>query len=1804
VANRVLTQAELDAQSTFAAANGVNPAQAELIKKNAQGNIMSPGVLQSLSALGVPASSGVAQSIANIDAHTRDTRLADQKALSQQRQNEQFDNSNLGRFWRGVKSAVRGVSTVFSTIPEYVDATYRTTLGEIKQRGVVSGVTTGLGINPLISGTEQGKIAEKINAQTQLGQIVIKSITDAKAGNMPDINVGNGFFPSEETGLGHAARQASLDAAKIAIKNSNGKIIGYRPRTFFGDPAAQILTKGNPESQWGQVISLVADVAGSFMLDPGIARAQQIKAMRLAASQERAKGALDVAAKIEQNASDLEEAQNKALEASKALRNQSNEFKKIDLASAKQNLADSTAAWTGANEAAIKASKGVAIATARRDEIFKVEQATKDEIASLSSAINDLEVTSKTPNAIARTESAITKQLKELDRINSEKKIAEDAGRISMYTAEDIDKLNTAVAASQAKLDELKGIKYTGELPIQDALTAAKESLARAKSRLTEASVARKYSDTQIAERTRTAKITQKIQSDAARAKVDSVKNSRTLDDVMNDATASLEEKQKAWSDAVKQAANLAVSQERPELAYEKVAQFLTGGHGTVAVDRLVEMTDWKEIWRRSGGRLNHETAKAIADATTPDEVVDILAPYLKRGDIQAGALKPGILSRTGERISDRVPESIAMFNKYTGGVLQGVGAQVFKRMPHYDKVTNLFDTLWNGTKTKYMTKVKAGSLVNIHDREELLRVADDFGRAARLDKVELNKIIDKIANAPSAANAGYTTSVELLDTVFKKYAEKIPPHLQEVFQDYTTAFKSSAEQMSSYWATRHAAGAELKYINLKGESVLLPGPHMDSELLNSTIYMPPVSELLKMTGKIAKYKNLNKAKELTDTLINKFWKTTQLVRPAYIIRNIAEEQIRVFGTGHISIFNNPGMALAMWLGREDGGKFRQILNQFDTYRNDIFDTNFTTGDESLDLLHETAAHAAQNSYIELMSADKSGSFDERAFKVMQFKNVGRVPYGHPRFYDGVANQLRLLNSSEFARVVAGSTPPSVKAMIEKGAFREDAVVDYFLNGAGRKTLDKFAESAPEDFKAFIRTPDGLKKYLYTARDAQGKDISMMARVAEAAGGNKALIKLVANGKTFVSGQSYEIPRAMDSALNSLSNAKAISKNKKALLTAQDAFAKDLKNVFDKAVNYDGVEFNVPSKGLVHAESKSDKYTFVNWFFDKATELEKNSTMGPEFRQAYWDAISQIAKSLDHNAVKGLSKVVDSSLNPLQKAGIPIGSKHPVWNAFKAADGMGPITLEDAHAYADTYARNHVKGLFYNAQEKRLLFHQLRLIAPFANAWEDTIHKWAEIALDNPMQVYKGVKTLDWLQKPESSAIYQVTDARDYYNPDQGFFYSDPNSGQRMFWVPFAGSVMAKLAGAATGANYTGAPMSFAANPASFNFALGAGSILPGVGPGITIPISALGTFNNNIIDNMPMGVQKWLFPFGRSDFSSGIQSAVLPANWNKILGGITGIEATYSNNFKPVMGYLSAGGNYNLDNPDDQAQLIRDTDTFSRWQSVMRGVVGLFSPVSLVQQGLSKDTTGDVTTQVALYNDFQNIMKTNDGDYNKSWYDFLNLYGASQAFALITSSAGNGPSNWDSYAFVVKNPDVASKYKDVWGYVMPGGGLSTEMYQWNLSHGVKSKLNPQQILDKVNNQRFYAAKDALLTKVDAGELDKNGYKTALQYLKDSMGGGPVAEFDPNKRNRVLIQLEGLTQDKRFTDIPSVTALRDYMGLRQVALNNLGKRTFTGAQNEQSERDWLAAQAEWIIKENPDFQKMFYGFFSNELEGK
>ena len=1794
----VITQAELDAQAIYASAARINPNEAARIKANAaNGNIMSAGVLTSLSSIGGNTGNDVTNTIASIDAQTREKRNADRQSKQAQLAKEDFNNSSKGQFWSGIKGLSRGIFTGISSYFEGIQAGARTAI-PMGTQGAKAFVAGTVGV-PTPKETANFDIA----SQTVAGQVIKAAITQKTLA--PKVDMGEGFFASEDTGVGLAAREASMNTAKIAIKDSTGKVIGYRPVNMIGDAVATIVSGGHPDNQFGTVVSAVADLGASFVFDPTLSRAAELKRLKKAMDAARIKGALGEVATLENKIKIEEEAVAAAHETRKAFLVQDASMKYDSVAKAEEDFKLARSIRMGKNEEALKADKGVQLATQRLNDITAIKT-EKD--AALAAAKADYDAAfnaAKAPNRIATTERDLAAARKQL--ANEKELDATIGNRLSRAP-----ELEKQVATLEERLIGLNKIAETGRVVSKEELATLKANLDKARFDAVDLSKEVKASMKQVKERERSAKITAKAKELAASEYIQANRKVKTAEQLLNDQTIAREAKLKAYADSLEKVSGVRDALGNVVVDYNKIAEFLTGGFGSMAVERLAQITDWRQIWRASGKRISAETAKVIANAKTKEEVLDALAPFIKRGEIKYGLMKPGLIERAGMNLEERTGKLLPAVRS-----LKGVGAAVATRMQEHGKIAAIFEGFTDGfapqkkaiayVKDAYNTKVRGGVMLNIHDTEAMLAAVDDFAAAVKLDKAVTDNLLEKISTGESASIRGYHASVGLMKAVQAQFGAKIPKRAQEAFDDAVQVFEAAREEMSSYWASRHINGAELKYIDVAGNKVVLPGPHLDSELLNSTIYLPPVGEFLKLMSKVEKYSVSAKTRNVADVLISDVWKKMQLVRPAFVIRNIAEEQLRVFGTGHISFFNHPGAALAMWLGAKEGPGWRKFLYTMDNYKHTIFGDTFTTGDDAADLANEVMAHGLKNSYTDMMALDVKGSFDDRSFRVLALKNVGAVGSGHKRFFDGVANQLRVLHSSEFARVVAGQTPKEIADSMAKGLSRQDAVVEYFFAGGGRKTLNEFAGSQAQDFRNFLNTREGLKQYLYTAKDDAGKDVSVMARIVELSGGNRSLMQLLAKGKTTVAGKEFKIPRAEDEAANSLLNFKSLKEGKKKLMDAQRVFARDIRDTFGNAGNWDGVLVNVPSRNLT-ALQKIDNNKFVDRFFEVATRLEKNSTFGPEFRQAYWDAINDIAGALDANAVAKLQGISDTSLRPLILRGANFGEKHPVLSALKTATGDGPISIEDAHRYADNYARMHVKDLFYNAQERRLIFHQLRLIGPFMNAWEDTIRKWSTVAIENPVQIYKMGKTLNWMTNPESSSLYQITDARDTYDPNQGFFFNDPDSGQRMFWVPFAGTVLGKLAGVATGNAYKGVPIQFAANPMSFNFALGAGSILPGVGPGVTIPISLLGTFNQSFVDNMPQGVKEWLFPFGRSDFSAGLQSAILPANWNRIAGGLMGIEATYSSSFKPIMSYIASGGNYNIDDPADQAELVRKTDLFARWFSVMQGVTGLFSPASLVKKGLAEDQNGDATTQVALYKDFQDLLTKNDNDYNKSMYDMLNLYGVNGLFAVISSSAGNGPSNWDSYKFVTSHPDVATKYADIWGFVYPGGGLSTDMYRWNLVSGSKKRLSPQELLDKANSIRYYAARDALIKQVDAGLMDQNQYSEASAALKTSFGGGPKGASDPNRFTRELSQIRTLIDDERFVDIPAVKGLRDYMYLRDIALKNLGKngsQKLTGTNDAAvANRAWLAEQAVWILQDNPDFYKMFYEFFANELENK
>lgn len=1235
------------------------------------------------------------------------------------------------------------------------------------------------------------------------------------------------------------------------------------------------------------------------------------------------------------------------------------------------------------------------------------------------------------------------------------------------------------------------------------------------------------------------------------------------------------------------------------------IASFLSSSKGEAIVDWLAD-ADYRQIFNlgkagpRKGGFTFRQSVE-LGKATTRDEVLRVLAPYIANGSVIANVLESG--TKTGQILS----RLAAGADSLVPNVIKGNVARVLKQMPYIQKVAGAANKVYDVSigrivdpiRRAYNTVIPAKSMVHFADTDLLANHIIDYGRIAKVPENMINSILDGLATAEDIQTGSFNAVKRLMDSIVN--ANVARGFDRKELKKVTKVFESAKNDMSVYWADRHAAGVKLEYMFADGRVMPLSGPHLESELLNSMFYFPDAKELLDTISVANKIRGLGNVRDSADWLAG-LWKKFVLVRPAYVIRNIMEEQIRVFGTGHVSFFNSPLTAMAMWLGRDESSRtWRRVLAMFDPYRNTVMGKGFKLGSAKDEFSSEVAAHGAAEDYLNFVQDNVTSSMERDAVRIKDVLGYKNVQYGNDRFWEAIANEIRMLRNSIAARAV----------IINRG--EPQKAVDYLLRGEGRESWVKFANSKDKEVRDFLLSDEGLMMYLYTGKDDAGRNISLLARIEEVAGNGGAasggIKKLIANGEFDTQFGSLKAPTPVASAANSIRNAKEISKNRKAIEDINEEFAGQLKTFFDGQGDWTGINFKLPIKTpIVQGSKPSD---LVDWFFDKAVRFEKQTTMGPEWRQKYWDVINEIAPALDADAVKSLASVAEKSLSPLVSwTGKAIGREHKVWSAFKSATGKGNITKDEAHAYASRVASKHVADLFYDASKKRLLYHQLRLILPFGQAWDDTIQAWGKIALDNPDQIYKVSKSLEWLSSPESSALYQLTDARDIYDPNQGFFFTDQRSGERKLFIPFLGTGLNVLSNLFSGQGLsTKGGVALTATPQSFNFAFSSGSIIPGVGPGISFSVSVLDKLGANPLNLLPAGflrdtAEKIIFPFGKPNVQEGvIETFLLSGNWRRMLSGPF-VEASYGSAFAPTMSYLLTTGDYNLDNPEDQARLVEDSTTYARWFTTLRGIFGFLSPAPPQLENLTEDGNGNTLLATALYNDFKKFEVESGGDYNKAYGEFIDLYGPQALFSIIGVTTG-GPTNHLTYEMLQKDPSVLNAYPDIYGYLYPGGGFSQELYNWQRRANVRERLSANQIIDKVTSIRYYAAHDRLLTRAMAENWDADRLDAAKASLRDSYvirGLKQMGDF--YRDERTMKQLRDATKDPRFEDSDAVDGLRRYLYFRDSALKAAGKKPngTLKSQGTIEQRKWLAERALEIIQDNPEFYKMYYSFFEKELD--
>jgi hypothetical protein len=97
--------------------------------------------------------------------------------------------------------------------------------------------------------------------------------------------------------------------------------------------------------------------------------------------------------------------------------------------------------------------------------------------------------------------------------------------------------------------------------------------------------------------------------------------------------------------------------------------------------------------------------------------------------------------------------------------------------------------------------------------------------------------------------------------------------------------------------------------VTLGGDSFRVPGPHLENELLNQAIPLPDARDIRHNLSRLGPAINNQLFEGLTDAgdwFMQDFWKPMVLLRGAWTVRVIGEEQVRMAASGLDSMFSHP----------------------------------------------------------------------------------------------------------------------------------------------------------------------------------------------------------------------------------------------------------------------------------------------------------------------------------------------------------------------------------------------------------------------------------------------------------------------------------------------------------------------------------------------------------------------------------------------------------------------------------------------------------------------------------------------------------------------------------------------------------------------------------------------------------------------------------------------------------------------------------------------------------------------------------
>ena len=1287
-------------------------------------------------------------------------------------------------------------------------------------------------------------------------------------------------------------------------------------------------------------------------------------------------------------------------------------------------------------------------------------------------------------------------------------------------------------------------------------------------------------------------------------------------------------------ADVFKAQAGLIGDTPRVDVMPGDMNRWITGKTATPFVENFTRATTMDEVdqlLKHVRVPVTRQLRAGLKEAQTNSEVVALLLPEI------GGAVTESGLSLIGRHISPLVTAGVDDMNKMQGARYRA------KMAFNGSRIKRWFNEVAPGTMDLNDLDRSYGKLKLLSENlglkytDELDRIFEDFARIEDNDFAEGYEVMRRFMDhafeqlTEAGVQKGVATEITKFTAQFRKTVNS------SVLDDLRGDADWFINRVGDVVREPNAATKVL----VDGREIASPGPQLITELFNGQVALADhnlirravasTDRLGRITNKLVTRGADNFFQErwglrVANTVLSQVWKPLVLLRVAWPVRVVGEEQARMSAAGLGSMFSiapgsghHPLSYFAMMMGRK---------GMVDVKGGEI---------------------AAAEEFMQAMARRANFDGEMGAAGSRYWTKIRR---GDADYADALVGELNMLWSDP---VVQRMFTEELVGLDLNDVGRMDEVADWLMMGEGRQWLNQLTRNAPAETKNVMATREGVRTYLE----------GVYARAHMKAGGTYRHIK--ADGtwiddvgltgkltpdemRQWGQREGYEIiTPGNDEILDAYStgnlgglNVRAkLSSDRNSLGTKGFVDYDQVKRQVQRVERESGEAFPEVLKGVKYTDSNVgdikegyDKAVerMFDWFMTRPTNRLSRS---PAFRDTYWQRIGELRPYMDDDTWAKVAKQADEAgMSQIMQGGPLSTRKYEVGKVRKMggsidAEDVGTMGLDEADMLAKAYALETTKELLYDLSRRHNITEAMSIIAPFAEAFGEVTTRWAKIM--NEQMLRPGRRFQQVLESGRESNPFDTESG--YSN--QGMLY-DNQYGDEVFAAPWPLPFM------------QGGKFEYQVG--SLNFV---NSIIPGMGPAIQLPA-------NLFLPDDPGWdpIREAISPFGGE---GNIVAEWMPSYLKRILSSIEVgrtilgdaesvrmFEATVADVMRNKALKDPAGFAQAQQDPEMNAKWLQDARNEARNLYIIRGAATFMGPTSPTFQFQVEDKDGKVWATNAFAEEYRRLLDINQGDAMAASEQFIAAFGVNPAplAASKSTTIDKRSSTKVGNAWQRQNQELFDQYPSTAYYFGPalaeeGGEFDYTAYLRQFQEGTRKPLTQQEyqatmndFLARVDLDNYTKGVEAVYGHTldeSADEWGNSEKKLRAQQEVTNYRNSLVSKYpgyDPTSFKpagvgartsvtEMIGELKNIVADppEKLQGNEVVTAAGQYLQMREAAIavaQAEGFMSFAQAGEFETLADdpehpafrirmWLRKQGEELIEQYPTFWPLYDEVFNREM---